>query len=255
VLGSEARLGQVFLNLLLNAAQAIGDGDTARNTITLRTRVEGGRVVVEVQDTGCGIPADALGRIFDPFYTTKPSGVGTGLGLSICHGIVRSLGGELSVESAPGVGSVFRVALPIPISIPTSPAVRAEGTRPPRGSAVAAQRRRVLIIDDEPTVVAALARTLGDQHEVVSATGGRQALAIVRDDARFDVILCDLLMPDLTGMEVHAELSRAHPGLEHRIIFMTGGAFTPGARRFLESVPNRRVEKPFDLARLRGMIV
>ena len=109
---NEARLGQVFLNLLMNAAQSLDEG-AKDPEIRVRIRSAPPRVVVEVQDTGCGIPPDLVGRVFEPFFTTKPVGVGTGLGLSICHGIVHSLGGELTFETEVGRGSVFRVALPV----------------------------------------------------------------------------------------------------------------------------------------------
>ncbi len=111
--GSEARLGQVFLNLLINASQAIPPGAPERHRVEVRLRAEGQWVVVEIEDTGAGIPADLLKRIFDPFFTTKPTGMGTGLGLSICHGIVTEVGGEISVESTVGQGSCFRVRLPV----------------------------------------------------------------------------------------------------------------------------------------------
>lgn len=112
VRGNESRLGQVFLNLLLNAAQAIPEGAPRENTVTVRTREEGGKVVAEIHDTGEGIPTENLKRIFDPFFSTKPVGVGTGLGLAICHGIITSMNGEISVESTPGQGTCFRVLLP-----------------------------------------------------------------------------------------------------------------------------------------------
>jgi signal transduction histidine kinase len=113
VMASESRLGQVFLNLITNAVQAIKEGHPAENEIRISTGTDAmGRVVVVVADTGAGIPPEVMRRIFDPFFTTKPLGIGTGLGLYICHGIVRALGGELTVESEPGRGSRFRVALP-----------------------------------------------------------------------------------------------------------------------------------------------
>ncbi len=112
ILATEARLGQLFLNLLVNAAQAIPEGEADKNEISISVHEKGERVVVEVRDTGCGIPPEVQARIFDPFFTTKPVGVGTGLGLSICHGIVESLGGEIRVESRPGAGSKFTVLLP-----------------------------------------------------------------------------------------------------------------------------------------------
>src|SRR5512140_1421020 len=113
VMGNESRLGQVFLNLLVNAAQAIPEGKVAQNAVTVALR-EGGQgwVLVEVSDTGSGIAAENLSRIFEPFFTTKPLGVGTGLGLSVCHGIITGLGGKIEVESALGKGTTFRVRLP-----------------------------------------------------------------------------------------------------------------------------------------------
>jgi signal transduction histidine kinase len=112
VLASAQRLSQVFVNLLVNAAQAIQRGRSADDEIRVRTLFERGRVVVEVTDTGEGIPEENLARLFDPFFTTKPVGEGTGLGLSICHGIVSALGGTIEVESKHGTGSTFRVLLP-----------------------------------------------------------------------------------------------------------------------------------------------
>jgi two-component system NtrC family sensor kinase len=113
VRGSEARLGQVFLNLLINAAQAIPEGTPDKNRVEVRLRHEDGVVVAEIQDTGTGIPPEIRGRIFEPFFSTKPRGVGTGLGLSICHDIITRLGGDISVESTVGQGTCFRVLLPV----------------------------------------------------------------------------------------------------------------------------------------------
>jgi two-component system NtrC family sensor kinase len=113
VRGNESRLGQVFLNLLINAVQAIEEGAPERNEVDVHLREEGPWVVAEIQDSGHGIPPDLLKLIFDPFFSTKPVGVGTGLGLSICHGLVTGMGGEISVESTVGRGTCFRVKLPI----------------------------------------------------------------------------------------------------------------------------------------------
>jgi signal transduction histidine kinase len=113
VKANESRLGQVFLNLLLNAAQAIPDGAAAEHEIRIRTRTDGlGRVLVEVSDTGRGIPEELRARIFDPFFTTKPPGQGTGLGLAIAQGIAADHGGRIEVISRLGKGSIFRVVLP-----------------------------------------------------------------------------------------------------------------------------------------------
>jgi len=248
VAASERRLGQVFLNLLINAAQAIPEGQADRNFVRAETRTDAsGRAVVEIQDTGAGIPRELVGRIFDPFFTTKPVGVGTGLGLSICHGIVASLGGEIQVDSAPGKGTTFRVILP--------PAPGTEATAAPRPAPAPEGRRgRVLVVDDEPLVGRAVTRVLAPRHEVVAVTSARDALDRLEADARFDVVLCDLMMPEMTGMDLHAELSRRAPSLARRMVFLTGGAFTARAREFLDGVKNARVEKPFDPEGLRGLV-
>jgi PAS domain S-box-containing protein len=246
---NEARLGQVFLNLLVNAAQAIREGNAKNNEIRVVTSTDAlGRAVVEVSDTGAGIPPEIRSRVFDPFFTTKPLGVGTGLGLSICHGIVTSLGGEIQLASEIGRGTTFRVllpaALPGPAPTPVEELETAVGPSP---------RSRILVVDDEPHVADALGRALGE-HEVLVAASGSEALALLREDARFDAIFCDLIMADVAGMDLYEELRRSQPGLERRLVFMTGGAFTPRAREFLEQVPNPRIDKPFDLRHVRALL-
>jgi signal transduction histidine kinase len=249
--GNESRLGQVFLNLVVNAAQALPEGRSDQNEIRVVTRAVNSNVVVEIRDTGTGIPAEVLPHIFDPFFTTKPAGVGTGLGLAICHRIVTGLGGTIEVSSKLGEGTVFTVTLP------TLPAAREKGgTNPALPAFASAQggRGRILVIDDEPMINAILRRMLGRDHEVMSASSVREALERLKKGERYDLILCDLMMPEMTGMDLHAELVRTSPALAERLIFMTGGAFTPAAREFLDDVPNARVEKPFDVQNLRALI-
>jgi CheY-like chemotaxis protein/anti-sigma regulatory factor (Ser/Thr protein kinase) len=240
VLADSSRLGQVFLNLLVNAAQAIPEGHVDRHEIRLRVRAEAGSVVVAIHDTGQGIPAELLGRIFDPFFTTKPVGKGTGLGLSISHGLVTALGGELTVESEPGRGSVFRVRLPAaPVQTP-KPA-----PQPPPARPGALRRGRLLIVDDEPMLAETLRFLLEMDHDVEVLLDAREALTRLRDGASHDVILCDLMMPEMTGIQFHEELSRIAPEQARRVIFMTGGAFTQSARDFLARVTNPWILKPF----------
>ncbi len=243
VAASERRLGQVLVNLLVNAAQAIPEGAPQGNTIRARTRSEGDKVVIEIEDTGTGIAPEVLGRIFDPFFTTKPVGVGTGLGLSICHGIVTSLGGDIQVESEPGRGSLFRVRLPAARDVESS---AAGGAPPPR--------RRILVVDDEPMVGRAISRVLGAQHEVAVVTSGEAALARLRAGPEVDLVLCDLMMPGLSGMDLFEQTRQAAPATAARFVFLTGGAFTDRARQFLERVPNPRLDKPFDPDGLRRAV-
>jgi PAS domain S-box-containing protein len=245
---NEARLGQVFLNLLVNAAQAIPEGHADEHAIRVLTRTdERGNVVVEVSDTGSGIDPEDMPRIFDPFFTTKGQS-GTGLGLAISHGTVKAMGGEIQVESAPGRGTTFRVTLP------SGKPWRGAATRSSRHDLRVGERPALLIVDDEKLVGDAIARSLSEDHDVEVVTDAQQALSRIRDGRHYDVVLCDLMMPVMTGMDFYAEVVRTAPKLAARILFMTGGTFTPRARAFVENVANSCLEKPLDMAKLRRLL-
>ncbi|MFO0556156.1 MAG: PAS domain S-box protein [Polyangiaceae bacterium] len=238
VLGNEARLGQLVLNLLVNAAEAIEEGHVADNEVrVILAPKEGGRVVLEVRDTGSGIPAAALAHIFDPFFTTKPVGVGTGLGLAISHGIVMQFGGEIDVESLEGRGSTFRV------SFPATTTTREPSTPPQPKRGV---RARVLVIDDEPRVAEVLAQLLGLSHDVEVEPSAARALERMLAGERWEVVCCDLMMPEMTGMDLQEALEAHLPEMAERTLFTTGGAFTPRARAFVQRLGSRALEKPFD---------
>ncbi|MFL5249839.1 MAG: ATP-binding protein [Myxococcales bacterium] len=242
-----ARLGQVFLNLIVNAAQAIPEGAVEQNEIRVSTSTdEKGRAMVAIRDTGTGMPPEVLRHLFDPFFTTKPTGVGSGLGLNISRGIVSSLGGEILVSSEPGRGSEFRVLLPAasPASQRPEPARAAQKEEPPA---------RILAIDDEEMVGNALRRILTG-HEFEFVGSGKAALERIESGVRYDVILLDLTMPQMSGMRVHAELMRIDPGQAARVIFITGGVLTAAAQRFLDEIPNLRLHKPFDAGELRAVV-
>jgi CheY-like chemotaxis protein len=245
---TESRLGQVFLNLIINAAQSIPEGQWDNNKITVKTFTDdAGWAVILVGDTGSGIPSDALPHIFQQFFTTKPVGVGTGLGLSICHRIVTDLGGTINVESEVGKGTQFQVRLPRA----QTPKMKRKMT-PALG--VAIRRGKVLVVDDEVGIGKAVGRVLGDEHSVIALQSAASALQRIRDGERFDVILCDLLMPQITGMDFYDALLQIDPSQAGNIIFLTGGAFTTRARTFLAEVGNQRIEKPFDPIHLRALI-
>ncbi len=250
---NESRLCQVFLNLLINAAQAVPEGEPAEgHEVSVRLRHPApGQVVVEVRDTGVGMTPEVLSRVFDPFFTTKEVGEGTGLGLSICHGIIESMGGSITAESTPGRGSTFRVTLRAASSEVEAPVRPAPRVGP---SQEETPRARVLVVDDEPNVTLALQRALGGQHDVSAAHSARDALRLISQDRRFDVILCDVMMPGMTGLDLHAELDRTAPEVASRIVFMTGGAFTPRAAALLEQVSNPRINKPLNLEELRMLL-
>ena len=249
--GNEARLSQVVLNLLINAAHALPEGKPEHNEVRLVLRRGGeGQVVAEVRDTGCGMAPEVLGRIFDPFFTTKPVGVGTGLGLALCHAFVTSMAGRIEVESQVGKGTTFRVLLPA-ANAPAERAVQAAVV-----VASSSARGRVLVVDDDPLVSSALRRTLAREHDVEVAVSSRQALELLgASPGGYDVILCDLMMPEMTGMELHAHLMETAPEQARRMVFITGGAYTPAARSFLEQVSNPRVEKPFEPDKLRAQVL
>ncbi len=241
VRASGGKLGQVFLNLLTNAADAIPEGPAGAHEVRVRTCVDdAGQVVVEVADTGHGIPREIAARVFDPFFTTKPVGSGTGLGLTMCHRIVTELGGRIEFDSVPGA-TTFRVALP---PAPPDALAPSDGAAPGVASR-ASRRRRVLVVDDELALLSTLRMLLEDEHDVVTASGGRQALAILDGNDCFHAILADLMMADITGMDLYDAIKERHPGLESCIVFMTGGAFSARAQKFLAETKNRCIEKPF----------
>ncbi len=241
-----SRLGQVFLNLLVNAAHAIEDGHVEANEVGIRVYADEGRVYVEISDTGSGIPANVLPRIFDPFFTTKPAGVGVGLGLSICDRIIESFGGAITVTSRLGFGSTFRV------SLPTTTQVAVELVKDPE--VLEQPRSRILMIDDEAAVGRAIRLLLAPDHEVVNVTRALEALAKLEGGESFDLILCDVMMPEMSGIEMYGELRARFPAYTRRVVFMTGGAFTSQAREALEELGVPRLEKPFSEGALRQAI-
>lgn len=250
VMANQATLGQAFLNLLVNAAEAIPEGQTEHHQIEISTRADdAGWAIVEIRDTGRGIAREIQGRLFDPFFTTKPVGQGTGLGLSICHGIVRSIGGEVGFTSAPGQGAVFRVALPPAVAAPRAAQPSAPAALTPLPGRA---RTKVLIVDDEVVFATALRRLLSrDNHLITIVHDGKDALTRIAAGERFDAIVCDLMMPGMSGMELHAQLLAQVPEQAARMIFLTGGAFSASAKQFLADLPTPWFDKPCDLETLR----
>jgi PAS domain S-box-containing protein len=248
-MANEGRLSQVFVNLLINAAQAIDEGAVERNEIRIVTSASESEVKVEISDSGRGIAPEHLERLFDPYFTTHSTPGGSGLGLAICYKIVSSYEGRIDVDSRVGAGSRFVVRLPIARS--PRAGVKAVVEQTPR---TAASRARVLVVDDEPFVLSTIKMILDRDHEMVGVASGSEAMRLLDTDSRFDLILCDLMMQHGSGMELHAELVRRGSDLARRMAFMTGGAYTPEARRLLASVSNPCIDKPFGPAELTSVV-
>jgi signal transduction histidine kinase len=257
VKGSEAKLAQVFINLIVNAAHAIPEGRAASNEIRIVTHTDaGGRAVIEVHDTGAGIPPTVLPRIFDAFFTTKTGGAGSGLGLAICHRIITGYGGEISVASTIGKGTVFRTVLPaaqVPALMQPTQTQATQGA-PAKITTAPTRRGRVLVVDDEKMLGVTIARILEDEHAVTSVTTAREAMELLANGTAFDIVLCDLMMPEMSGMELYRKVAQHSPEQAGKFIFMTGGAFTEDATRFLHQIPNPAIEKPLKAPRLREVV-
>jgi PAS domain S-box-containing protein len=251
VWADEGRLAQVFLNLVINAAQAIADGAPARNEIRVRVyQTEDGRVCGEVSDTGEGIAPEHVARVFEPFFTTRASGVGTGLGLSVCHGLVTAFGGEILVESQRQKGTTFRVLLPRSVAEESSretPTERKKRLSRPR-------RRRLLVVDDETLLARSIELQLKEDHDVEIAATGQGALDRLRKEPSFDLVLCDMMLPDISGIDVYEQARAIDNGSHERFVFMTGGSFSPKVFKFLRDNAVPCLEKPFTAEQLKEII-
>jgi CheY-like chemotaxis protein len=234
--GVARRLEQVFINVYLNAAQAFPE-EQSDATITVHAHVTDDTVEIEVSDNGPGIADDVRERIFEPFFTMRPSGTGSGLGLFICKDILLRGGGTIRCESEIGRGTTMIITL-----VRAEPATTSDA---PPVSTTRLAGRRILVVDDEPLIVATIVRQLSSGNVVVGETSAERALELALADPPFDVIVCDVMMDGLNGVDVYERVARERPGMEARIVFMTGGAHTPRTRAFLASVPNRCLAKPF----------
>jgi signal transduction histidine kinase/CheY-like chemotaxis protein len=243
------QLQQVVLNLIVNAEQALLEG-RGHGHVWIRTRhvIQGvgkraeHRIQLEVSDDGPGIPPEIASRIFDPFFTSKPSGVGTGLGLSIVYGIVHQHGGEVTFESQPGAGAKFVVELPV---VAASAQELAAALPPAAGTAAAAATGRVLVVEDEPTVAQLIVDVLREEgHRVEAVLDSQEGLTRL-SRGRYDLVICDLRMPRLDGPTFYEALVRAGSPARNRILFITGDVLASRTIEFLESRGLPYLAKPF----------
>ncbi len=250
VMGNESRIGQVFLNLIVNAAQALPVGNVGKQTIRLVAGTSAdGRALIEVHDNGVGMSDEVRRRIFTPFFTTKAPGVGTGLGLAICKRIVESMGGQIELDSRLGEGSTVRVLLP-----PTDGAVQSWDMWTPTQPHRTTERGRILVVDDEPALCALIKRALGAELDVDTVYSAHDALHRIDSGERYDVILCDVVMPEITGIELHRRLSVEAPSQGERVVFISGGVLTLEMRSYLDGCGNGLLTKPLEFDKLRQTI-
>jgi signal transduction histidine kinase/CheY-like chemotaxis protein len=244
--GHEDRLVQVFYNLLKNAGLAIPPGDPVRNEVRLRVTETPVFVSVNVIDTGPGVPERVRERIFDPFFTTRDGTTGgaqgQGLGLSVCLSIVNRLGGSLALEEAGAGGACFTVRL-----LRSTGVVSPLTVEPP--APVLDRRLHLLVVDDEPGVLRSLQRSLAP-HSVDVALGGAEALAMLKDDTRYDALVCDVMMPGMSGVEVYERVTELYPALARRFLFLTGGTVSEDVRGWLDATRVPLLEKPASAERV-----
>ena len=242
------QMQQVILNILTNAEQAMLEAH-GRGRLRIATRAAGSTITMRLQDDGPGIATEHLSRVFEPFFTTKPVGRGTGLGLSICDGIVKEHGGGLRVESAPGQGAVFIVELPV--------AAAEEPADAPgivTHAAAAAGGRSILVVDDEPSIQGLLVEALARAgFEVDTAGNGASALAKI-EKRRYDLIISDLKMPGVSGVDLYERIRETRPDLAARIVFTSGDTVSDGTEAFLRRTGNMTLLKPFSLEELHAAL-
>jgi PAS domain S-box-containing protein len=244
------QLQQVLVNLVTNAQQALRDVAAPRQLrLATRWHAARSRVTLEIADSGPGISPELQARIFEPFFTTKAPGMGTGLGLPLCQGIIEGHGGSISVSSAPGQGTTFRIELPVD-TVPTVPA----GLTSQDEARATVPGSVILLVDDEPGIAKALPRLLQrDGHTVDTAANGRLALALLQERS-YDLILCDLRMPELDGPGLYRALEQQAPQLCRRFLFLTGDTLSPEVQDFLVQSGVPRLTKPFNAAEVRRAI-
>ncbi|HVW26282.1 MAG TPA: response regulator [Polyangiaceae bacterium] len=247
----EGELEQAFLGLLLYVARSRPEETSqAREILLLAGPAPAGGALVRVSDDGPPLDPEMRARLLDPFA----SGESMGLGLAMCNAIFTGLGGRMDVESSPDTGTTFSVHLPAAGADMAQDSPKRPSVPPVPPTAPLATRLKVLVIDDDPGVANTLRAMLEAHHEVTSVESAREGLRLLLGNEQFDIVFCDLVMPEVSGIDLFCAIELNRPEAKSRIVFMTGGVFTPEAERFLAGVPNLRVEKPFSLARVEQLL-
>lgn len=242
------QLQDVFMNIIVNAEKAMRQAHEGGN-LNIRTETVGDIIRISITDDGPGIAAKNMDKIFNPFFTTRKVGEGTGLGLSLSYGIIQEHHGKIYAESELGKGATFIVELPINAveegeESPVKPVEEVKTTT----------RAKILVIDDEPTILAFLREFLvSEGHEVEMVDNCRDALERTRAN-RYGLILCDVLMPEMSGAQFYYTVMEEIPSLARRFIFMTGDVIGAETRHFLSEAGRPYVTKPFNLVEVKKVI-
>ncbi len=240
-MGDFHQLQQVFLNIVNNAFQAMME-ESKGGSITVRTKRIEDMIFIEFTDTGPGIPKKNLNKIFVPFFTTKEIGKGTGLGLSIAYGIIKEHGGNIYALSELNKGTTFVIELPV-VEAHLSEVEKEKALK----GVTSNFQATILVIDDEQNILDLLYDFLGEKgYQVDTANSGQEALRKLKVGT-YDLIICDLKMPNLSGQQFYAEIKRTKPELSSKIIFFTGDTVSPQTESFLKLTGNKVIPKPFDL--------
>ncbi len=245
-LADEHQMEQVFLNILNNACQAMNEKG---GVLIVRSCKSGKHIIFEISDTGSGIPEENLAKIFDPFFTDKATGAGTGLGLSICHGIINEHMGDISVRSKPN-DTTFTIRLPFTDNRDDN---CVSEKKPDKKVKRDIKRKRILIIDDDVLQLELLESTLSKDYDVFRADGSRKAIAIVKKE-ELDLILCDIKMPGMDGMEFYEWLVKNRPGTEKKFLILTGNIMEEKIKCFMKIAGDRVITKPYRIGELTNKI-
>jgi signal transduction histidine kinase len=246
VRANEDQLRQVLLNLIINSAQSLPP-DRLDGRIDLSLQRRGQEVGLRVQDNGCGIPAENLRRVFDPFFTTKPVGKGTGMGLAITRDLITKMGGNIQIESHVGKGTVVTLTLPVwrepaeehrpvPVEFPRTPT-------PELVSGLESARLSVVLVEDEMSLLVPLRRMLATEHDVLAFSDALDGMRCLTERVPPDVIICDIHMPNVNGLELYKRVTSVRPHLADRFIFLTGGS-SDDLAALEDEAPRRVLQKP-----------
>jgi len=236
--GNPAKLGQVFLNVILNAVRAIRGAAEGQHLITVKTRSTRGWVAVTISDTAATLDAAAQRALFDPLTSVATGRMGLHFGLAVSREIVEAVGGVIEVHTRASRGTEVCVTLPSCTEAVFEPPVTRRLERRVK------DRVSIMVVDDDPLMCEVLAALLASDYDVTAFTSPRAALAVMLE-GDIDLILCDVMMPELSGIDVYERLDQERPELARRFIFLTGGAFTERARIFLKRIDRPVITKPF----------